>query len=164
MKNYKVIFMGILALALVFGFAGCQNGTQEVTGTVGVHDAFAGAGPTVPVVTKSSSPRNVLVRWDAAEGASSYSVYFREEGKKTITAVAGTGVTNASTYALDGGSAPNSAYDSWNERLSFVASGTNNSTQIIEGRTYRFGVQALRAGNGGMNVYSSIVWSDPITL
>ncbi|GHV36640.1 hypothetical protein AGMMS49546_02380 [Spirochaetia bacterium] len=44
MKNYKVIFMGMLALALVFGLAGCQN--PAASGTY-LDGTLANIGPNV---------------------------------------------------------------------------------------------------------------------
>ncbi|GHV93423.1 hypothetical protein AGMMS50268_39260 [Spirochaetia bacterium] len=162
MKNYKVIFMGMLALALVFGLAGCQNGTQEVNGTVGSYTAFAAAAPTNVKVEKNLTAHLLHLTWDAAEDAISYQVYFREVSTKTITSapLAGPAI-NANTYKSNGDTPTvNIARDKWNALITLTVNNSSATAgNVIEGKQYQFGVQANQ-----INTSSSIVWSDPTTL
>ncbi|GHV90678.1 hypothetical protein AGMMS50268_11810 [Spirochaetia bacterium] len=163
MKNYKVIFMGMLALALVFGFAGCQNGTQEVNGAVGQWSVGGGPAPTdvkadpgtVTPVTNSNGV-GVLVSWTAVDQAVSYKVYFQQSDRKTI--VLSSSVSSNAVLKQSNGSdvtTNNTNPDAWNTFIGTTAGTTNSATTINSGASYRIGVSAVdRLGNE-----SAIFWT-----
>jgi hypothetical protein len=72
---------GMLAAALVLGMAvaGCDDGTQDVN----VLDKKTD-GPSNVKAIQTTDKNFVILSWDAASGASNYSVYYQKDGKKTI--------------------------------------------------------------------------------
>jgi YD repeat-containing protein len=142
----KFGFAAMLVMVLAFGilFTACNNDAQEITGNVvaSYPKASAVAGVTAEKTTNSAY---IIVKWDAADNASSYSVYAQQEGKKTQIYTGSSGQYQY-TYDADGSLSTNTDVDKWSVRL------TNNYSEGIKGR---FGVRTT-----DINGYSSdIVWS-----
>lgn len=157
--NKKLGFVGMLALALVFGvlFAACSNVTQ-VEGTVSTKESKASTVENVAAV-KTGNGLYVIVTWDAAEDATSYRVVYQEKDKKTLQ-WASDNASNSSIYSTnDGSTEDNTDIDKWSKRITI---GTRDSTFRV-GITYRFGVMA-ESSIDNTTGNSDIVWTDYITV
>jgi hypothetical protein len=90
MKTSKIFLMGIPVLALVFGLAlaGCEDGAQEVEGTVSVNPNRASSPSNVTVTPGTTS---YTVKWEAADNAKSYSLVYQMEGTKSIVTLTNSG-------------------------------------------------------------------------
>ncbi|GHV93547.1 hypothetical protein AGMMS50268_40500 [Spirochaetia bacterium] len=164
MKNYKVIFMGMLALALVFGLAGCQNGTQEVNGTVGDYRVGAGPAPTGQTAVGAgltAGPTNgvgVLVSWKGVEYAQQYIIVAQQNNKTVVINVGGQS-TNEFLYVSGGSTVNNTDPDSWNIIIPTYASTAANAMNLNAGSSYRIGIIAKDRYDN----LSAIAWTDYAT-
>jgi hypothetical protein len=150
MMKTKWFLMGIIGILLVFGFvfSGCENGVQDVK-VVEQNYPKANAVASVSAV-KTTNNTYAIVSWNAVDNASSYYVYYQQEGKKTITSYSGGQNTN--TYAADGTPSANADVDKWSARIDI--------SNFIGGR-YRFGVESESRNNNIQN--SDIIWSEYIS-
>ncbi|GAB6391272.1 MAG: hypothetical protein MdMp014T_0645 [Treponematales bacterium] len=75
-KNFLGLVFAVIGAVLVIG--GCDNGVQEIEGTV--------SGPAIaaPAVTASATSVGVLLEWDPIIEAASYAVYRKTGDKKDI--------------------------------------------------------------------------------
>ncbi|GHV93073.1 hypothetical protein AGMMS50268_35760 [Spirochaetia bacterium] len=155
MKNYKVI-LGIAALALVFGLVltGCPT---QVEGDVGIKIGSPAQVETV-TVTPTANKAYYIVSWKGVGNASNYTVYYKQDGKETVT----TGFaspTNQSKYETATGTAvPNEDADNWAARI------VNGSAFPKVAGSYRFGVKTNILNSNTTNQNSDIKWSEPFTL
>jgi hypothetical protein len=148
--NKKPVFFGMLVMVLAWGllFAACENPVQEVEGNVGISNPKAN--PVASVAAgKTTAGTEIIVKWDAVEGASTYTLYYQQEGKKTAVSV-GTSAQNSNTYADDGSSLGNADVDKWSAKFT-------KPTAFITGQKYRFGVRTTPLAT--YTAVSNIVWS-----
>jgi len=127
--NNKRFFIGLLciaALACMVVFIGCENGEQDVNvknwdeekDRVEVNnwpqDRALPAGPATFTATISSDRNTIILRWDAVNDATGYSVYLRKVGTKTIRSIS-ISEQNGFTYDGDGNpeSPANTNPDKW---------------------------------------------------
>jgi hypothetical protein len=157
MKNK--LFLGILAAAMVCGLAlsACKNGVQDVKQ---VYDKVGGVGNLKAV--KTTDNLNVLVSWDAVDGAGGYILYYKVADTKTVTQISGGGginPQNAVTYAVaNGASSTNTNPDKWSVLITIAGS------PVTAGTSYVFGVRASPLGYSSNVLESDIVWADALTL
>jgi hypothetical protein len=157
----KRMFLGMLAMALAFGFVvmGCDTPLQD-GGTVKI-DSNKAPGPgnveAVPTTANlvSQGVKGVIVSWDAAENASGYQLYVQQEDKKTIESNIGTPQNNNTYASSDGAPSVNTDPDKWSALVQ-LQPGT-----VQSGKKYRFGVQTNPIQQS--YIPSDIVWSDYIT-
>jgi hypothetical protein len=136
MKTKHRVLFGFAALvfaAVFFLFAGCEDDIQKIEGTVSIEKASAPSN-----VQALISGSYVQLQWEAASNATGYSVYWQQEGKKTIHSV-------TSFYSSPGGNDFND--DLWSCELYMPSRA---------GRI-RFGVSA---NSPTASRASDIVWSD----
>jgi hypothetical protein len=160
----KMLLAGMAAMVLALGLvlAGCENGVQEVEGTVKVaQDKPAGVASVTAVLTTGNllgqSYKGVIISWDAVDNAQSYSVYYQQEGKKTMQSSYYVNAQSDYTYAAaDGAQTLNTDIDKWS---ALAKLGGSSGITVIPGKKYRFGIQT----QGFDNNSSDIVWSGYVT-
>ena len=155
MKN-KMSLVGMLVVVLTLGvvFTSCENEPQEVkivqtkanaVSKVTVapnHVSSGGSAYTPPTYTHTA-----LLTWNAVGDVSDYTVYYQEQGKKTIQTV-----SSSITWSGDNASVT-------------VSLGTTTSTSTSRlGKSYRFGVRTTPLSSSINNTYSDIVWSDYVSF
>jgi fibronectin type 3 domain-containing protein len=84
-KNSLFAVMLVMTLALGM-FAGCENGVQEIEGSVGINEQKA---PQAGAVTYkiTDTKQYVIVSWDAAAEDVYYRVYLKQDDKKSYSEV-----------------------------------------------------------------------------
>ena len=153
----RLIGAVLSAVVLMILFTACSDDTQEVR-IVGYAQADTVSRVSVEQtsITYNNAIRYVIITWDAIENGTDYTVYVKQDGKKSIVSL-GSG-TNAYSYSTaDGSSTNNYDFDKWSLRIKasdIVGTGSYISS------SYRFGVSA--SDSNPNHTYSDIVWSDTI--
>jgi hypothetical protein len=158
--NKKGLFWGMAALVLALGLvlAGCDNGAQEIEGSVGLNNNKAPQVGTV-TVTKTQDGQYYIVSWDAVAGRVSYEVWAKQDTKKTII---NTNISGQNTYTYDarsGEEIPNNDLDKFSAKIGTLG------VQYGAG-SYSLGV-VTSYKNGVVNTAaadSDVKWAAPITL
>jgi hypothetical protein len=151
-KN-KLFTTGIAALTLVFAIVimGCDNPTTQVEGTVDLTKAPAPGKPTVSssdsgTGTGINHTHQYTVSWTAADNGIDYTLYVRQNGKKTVQQI------SSSSYSLI-----SAELDLWRATVTVSAS----SHAIVQTAQIQIGVQTDSAT---AMLPSDIVWSDAVSF
>jgi hypothetical protein len=168
-KN-KLFTTGIAALTLAFAIVimGCDTEATQVEGTVNTESVKASAPgkptlePGTLIANEYTYSKLYLVKWPAADDGIGYTLYVREEGKKTIKLLNSETATNTLTYlaaVADSISVSNTTdSDAWNA----IVTVSRSSIAISSGKSIRIGVRTTSNASGKAS--SDIVWSDPVTF
>ena len=158
----KKIWMGMFVLLLVFGIVvvSCDNGDNSTT--IDEVSIKTQKPPQVSSVTVTKTTNNLhyIVSWDAIgddSTAYSYSVYFKQDGKKSSTSISGA----QNLYKYDpatGDQIANDDLDKWSCRVSSLTSLASAAG------SYCFGVRT----SGGATIFTStasdVKWGNSITV
>ena len=149
-------FLGVISvMVLVLGITvvSCDNGTTS--DNVGINYVKSPQVSSV-TVTKTTNKQFFIISWDAIAGeANSYSLYFKQDGKVSSTAISG--AQNVYKYdSATGAQLPNDNLDKWSARV--------NSLNASAGGSYCFGVRASVGSYTVMTTSSDITWSDSFTV
>jgi hypothetical protein len=92
MKN-KILFLGGLCLLLASGlvFTACSDEAELVTYVETQLSPPGNVTATFAKVDANATYKSLIVKWDAVDGASSYSVVATQDGKKSIVTVSSSG-------------------------------------------------------------------------
>jgi hypothetical protein len=156
MKN-KMSLVGMLVVVLTLGvvFTSCENEPQEVKIVQTKANAVSKVTATKLTTSTGSGSyitytHTVSLTWDAASDVSGYTVYYQEQGKKTIQEITS---SNSLTLNTVGGDIDKR-----------IATYTISSSLPSLGKSYRFGVRTSPLSSSINTTYSDIVWSDYIPL
>jgi hypothetical protein len=150
----RLISVLIAVVFLMVMFAACSDEPQEVK-VVG-YDTSNSSASNIKAVRATGVGSLVIVTWDAAENASNYNLYVKQEGKKTITDASSNYKGNGFSYGADGiANTPNTDVDKWTAIV-------NLANDIYPaGSSFRIGVRATVIGNGDLSA-NGIKWSEPV--
>jgi len=170
----KFLFVNTLAivlLAVAFLFTACPE-VQQIEGDVTSTQNAVGGPSKVTAEAGASGTTDqkaVVVKWTAASNAIGYTVYWQEQGKKTVNVFGGNAQNAVVDTLAPASSAPNYAVntdvDAWSARDTYSTVTTNPiaGSSLRPGIKARFGVSANSTVGSG-NTSSKIVWSAYIDL
>jgi hypothetical protein len=155
MKN-KLFLAGMLAMALAFGFVvmGCGNPLEDGGSVTTTESKAPGVGNVKAVLTTGG----VVLTWDAAENASSYSFYYQPEGKTTPIPLTNIDNSWSTTYNASGAEnpLPDTDVDTWSALIP-IAKVAQIKT-AVGGVKIHYGIRAYSIDSR----QSDIVWSEDL--
>jgi len=146
----RLIGMAITAIVMMVLFSACDVETVIT---------YKKASKPSNVDVKNLNSRWLVVTWNAASNGTSYNVYFRKDGTKSIIS-AGSG-KNDCTYVADGQlyytTVTNINPDQWSAVIPIIPLTTASATDVTPGSSYKFGVRTndIDTNNQG----SDLAWT-----
>jgi len=148
----KLFLTAMTSILLAFGLItiSCDNGVQEIKGTIDL--VYDKGTPVASVkVQKTNDNSFVVISMDAVDNGGSYNVVLQMEGKKTVNSIGN--AQNLLIYSLyNGATSNNTDPDKWSFRYA------TTGTLIQAGKKYRFGVR-VQPFTANWGIPSDIVWS-----
>jgi hypothetical protein len=153
----------ILLFCFFIGFfTGCNN-PISIDGEVSIKENERLPQIEVFALTKTTNNRYLIISWDAIASDVDYALYFKQEGKLSITAIGyyydgySTSVYPQNRYKYNisnGEQLPNDDFDKWSVRI--------DSLETSSPGDYCFGIRTNSNETGKRA--SEIKWSEPFTV
>jgi hypothetical protein len=161
-KKTHSILLFCCSIFFIGFFIGCNN-PISIEGEVSIKENDRVPQIEVFTLTKTTDNRYFILSWDAIASDVGYSLYFKQAGKLSITAIGyyydgySTSVYPQNRYkykVANGEQVPNDDFDKWSVRI--------DSLETSSPGDYCFGIRTNSNETG--RISSEIKWSEPFTV